>query len=204
MTEWRNNSTYNTCHQLILSTVIQIQFSHASSPLFYCRMAQFKNKAIEIPENELMAAKVMFCFSARAVTHGEFYLCKLARSTIRNYTSLMKKYIIHMQEVNIPMYPVSDQLWSEVMTYLPSQSRDMISRAKACWLLFCHINEQDFPSFVQGWFDGQRRINVPIKKPSKDPSKLINNRKFLQLVVLKSSPHCRFLAGLCSFVRFKP
>lgn len=128
---------------------------------------EFSNKAIATPIHEIETAKVFFCYSPRAVSHGQVFLCKLARGTLKGYTGIMKKYVFHMMEEDIPLYPASDVLWAAVMDFMPSHSMSMLIKAKACWLLYCEINEQTMPNFVRGYFDGLRRLKVPIKLPSR-------------------------------------
>ena len=140
-------------------------------------MPAFANRALQIPDNELAAAKEVFCHSALAKSsYGDTFLCTLARSTLKGYTSVFRKYIHHLRVNNVVIYPPTELTWTSFMDFIPSQSREMMSRAKSALLLFCKVNSIQLPQFVSGYFDGMKRIRVPVKKPSKRCSLSLNTK----------------------------
>ena len=146
-------------------------------------MPAFSNKALQIPQAEIDDAKSLFCYTDKAKSSlGDVFLCSLARSTLRGYSFIMRKYKSHCELNGIRMFPPSDQLWNAIMTYYPSTSREMMVRAKSAWMLYAKINEVEFPGFVATYFEGIKRIRVPVKKPSK-PCPLVPTDQFMVAIM---------------------
>ena len=150
-------------------------------------MPVFSNRAIQVSPYVIDLAKSTLCYSERARSwQGEVCLCSLAEGTIRGYACVMKRYKVHCEARGIPMYPPTEELWTEVMSFIPSQSREQIVRAKSAWLLYGKLNEVEIPAFVGNFFDGLKRIKVPVKRASK-PCRLIPHDQFVLTIMTLAS-----------------
>ena len=148
------------------------------------------NEAIKLPPKLLQAAVAALCYTEDAKVFGKYLISKYAESTLSGYLRVFLRYKGFLQFVGLPMYPPSRKFWQFVVEFTPStKDREIYTKAKAVWQIYCQLNNTQMPDLVAEAFKGRSREQIPDVQPQFKRD--IITKKEVRQVIVKIFNVCR-------------